>query len=64
MNCVDVEMNPHYTNTSQLFFQNGYQAYNVGHNMHPITIEDIDLASRNKLKLVMRSFMFSELRKE
>jgi len=55
-----VEINQNLTNTFQMFFQNGYQAFNVDQDMHPITMGDVDLVSRGRLEFDNHNFLFRE----
>lgn len=54
------EMNPNFRSTFQLFFQNGYRAFNVDQDIHPITMEDVDLVSGGNMELNTHNFLFRE----
>lgn len=51
-------INPHFKNTFQLFLQNGYQAFNVEQDLRPVTMEQIDLASKGSFKFKSHNFLF------
>ena len=57
-----VEMNPNFKSTFQLFFQNGYQAFNIDQDMRPVTMIEVDLVSRGSLVFTTHNFLFSELK--
>lgn len=57
-----VEINPNLKNTFTLFFENGYQAFTFDRNMHPVTMEHVELALNNKLKFPSHNFIFSDSR--
>jgi FkbM family methyltransferase len=54
-----VVVNPNFKSTFQLFFQNGYQAFNIDQDMRPVTMEHVNLASRDSLSFVTHNFLFS-----
>ena len=58
-----VEINPNFASTFQLFFQNGYRAFNVDQVLRPITMEDVNLVSRGKLEFEHHNFLFRESEK-
>ena len=53
-------INPNLKHTFQLFFKNGYQAFNIDEGMLPVTTDDVDLASRGDLKFFTHSFLFTK----
>jgi FkbM family methyltransferase len=55
-----VEINPNFASTFQLFYKNGYQAFNIDQVMCPITMEDVDLVLRGNLKIDHHNFLFCE----
>jgi len=55
-----VEINPNFKSTFQLFFQNGYQAFNVDELMRPVIMEHVNLASSDNLRFATHNFLFSE----
>jgi methyltransferase, FkbM family len=55
-----VEINPNFKSTFQFFFQNGYQAFNVDQDLHPVTMEKVDLASKGSFKFKAHNFLFTE----
>lgn len=57
---LGVEMNPNFTSTFQMFFKNGYQAFEADQYMHPITMDDVDLVARGNLKFDFHNFLFRE----
>mgnify|MGYP001085890415 CR=1 FL=1 len=57
-------MNPNFTRTFQLFFQNGYKAFKIDRDMTAITMKDVDLVSRGGLELNTHNFIFCESKKE
>lgn len=59
----EVEINPNFASTFQLFFQNGYEAFSVGRNMQPLTIEDVNLLSSGITQTDTYNFLFREARK-
>jgi hypothetical protein len=59
-----VDINPYFTSTFQLFFQNGYQAFSVDQDMRPITMGDLELVSKSILELGTYNFLFREAKKE
>lgn len=52
------KINPNFKSTFQLFFQNGYQAFNVDQDLHTVTMEQIDLASKGSFKFKSHNFLF------
>lgn len=58
-----VEINPNFTSTFQLFFQNGYDAFSADQGMRPITMEEVCLLAKGQLKADSYNFLFSESRK-
>jgi FkbM family methyltransferase len=59
-----VEINPNYVSTFQLFFQNGYQAFNVDQALRPVTMEDVNLVSLGQLEFEHHNFLFRESKNE
>jgi FkbM family methyltransferase len=55
-----VRMNPHFRSTFQLFFQNGYRAYNIDTELRLVTMEHVDQIVKGNLKLSTHNFLFSE----
>lgn len=55
---VGVEMNPNFLSTFQSFFQNGYQAFNVDKDLQPVSMEQVDLASKGGFKFKAHNFLF------
>lgn len=55
-NGIDINLN--FRSTFQLFFQNGYKANSVDQDMSPLTMKDVDLASKGVLKLATYNFLF------
>ncbi|MBU2623827.1 MAG: FkbM family methyltransferase [Proteobacteria bacterium] len=55
-----VEINPNFKSTFQLFFQNGYQAFNVDQDMSPVIMEHVDLVSSGSLRFATHNFLFCE----
>ena len=58
-----IAMNPHFKNTFQFFFRNGYKAFNVDQEMQPITEEQVDMVSSGQLKFKTHNFLFCDLNK-
>lgn len=59
----EVEINPNFTSTFQIFFQRGYEAFSVGQEIHPVTIEDVSLLSSGVAQAGTYNFLFREARK-
>ena len=53
-------INPHLKETFQLFFRHGYKAYSADKDMQQITMEDVDLVAKGKLKFNTYNFIFCE----
>lgn len=53
-------INPHFKSVFQLFFQNGYQAFNADRDMRLVTMEQVDLAFGGSLRFATHNFLFSE----
>lgn len=53
-----VAINPHFRSTFELFFENGYQAFSVSHDMRPIALEDIALVLEGNLEFDTHNFLF------
>jgi hypothetical protein len=56
-----IGMNPNLKSTFQLFFRNGYQAFNFDRDMRPVTMEHIELVSRGRLTFPTHNFLFCHL---
>jgi len=55
---VGVGINPNFKNIFALFFQHGYQAFNVDEELKPITMDQIDLVMQGKSKFNAHNFLF------
>lgn len=55
-----VAMNPNINSTFQLFSKYGYQSFNFDQGMHPVTMEDVDLASLGTQRFCTHNFIFCE----
>jgi hypothetical protein len=55
-----VEINPYFKSTFQLFFNNGYQAFNVDYFLRPVLMEHVDLTLRDNRGFAGHNFLFSE----
>jgi len=51
-------LNPMFLKIFHMFFNYGYQAFNAGQNMQPITIEDVELISNGELEVSSHNFLF------
>lgn len=56
----EVEINPNFISTFQVFFENGYEAFSVGREMHPLTIEDVNLLASGVIQTGTYNFLFRE----
>ena len=59
-----VEINPDFSKTFQLFFNNGYQAFYANQGMRPFTMEDVNLVTIGKLELNTNNFIFMNKNKD
>lgn len=59
-----VEVNPNFSDTFQLFFQNGYEAFSADQEMRPITAEQVDQFSKGLLSANTYNFIFREAKKK
>lgn len=55
-----VKINPNFTATFQMFFENGYQAFKVDRDITSITMKDVDLVSRGNMEFNTHNFIFRE----
>jgi FkbM family methyltransferase len=55
-----VDINPCFTSTFQLFFQNGYAAFSADKNMRAITMEEVYMLSKGLLKADTYNYLFRE----
>lgn len=53
-----IKSNPSFLSTFQLFFQNGYRAFNANYDMHEVTVEDINLLSQGLVQSTTHNFIF------
>lgn len=53
-----IKMNPNFKSTFELFFQHGYQAFDLEQNMHPITREHIEKVFAREIGLSSNNFVF------
>jgi len=55
-----VEIYSNFKSTFQLFFQYGYQAFNVDELMRPVIMEHVNLALSDNQRFATHNFLFSE----
>jgi FkbM family methyltransferase len=55
-----IGINPNFASTFQLFFKNGYQAFNFDKYMSPVNMKHIDLCMKGNLRFASYNFLFSE----
>lgn len=54
------EMNPNFKSIFQLFFQNGYQAFNIDGDMGPVTMDQVDLIVNGSRLSTTHNYIFCE----
>jgi len=57
------ETNPHFKDTFDLFFKNGYQPFLLEKDLRRLTAEEVDLASVGRLTLPTHNFLFLDGKK-
>jgi FkbM family methyltransferase len=55
-----VNMNPNMKSTFEYFYRNGYKAYNLDQEIHPVTMEQVELASTGSKQFTTHNFVFCE----
>ena len=56
-----VEINPNFSSTFQIFFDNGYESFGIGEEVRSITSDDVRLLASGSIKAGTHNFMFREL---
>jgi len=57
---LDVKINPNFKVTFDIFFQHGYQAFDLGQNMSPMTKELVEKISTGNVNFNSNNFLFSK----
>lgn len=55
-----VEINPNFKSIFQLFFENGYQAFNVDQYMGPVTMDQVNLILDGSLNATTYNYLFCQ----
>lgn len=57
-----VKINPNFSDTFKLFFNHGYQAFNINNGLHLMSFEDVQMIASGLKKLQTHNFIFCDLK--